>query len=1198
VRKDALGNTYILDNDLSRVYKVDSTGKLTLFAGTGFSGFSGEGALAVNASMNGPSGLCIDSNNNVYVADSDNGIIREIPVTTVGPKVANHIYTVAGTQETDFTYGGDGGSATSPNAHLHFPDGCSFDSHGNLYIADRGNNAIRVVIGTSGTAPIGIPAATTPGNIYLFAGSPGAVPPNPPAGGYGANGTAANVAPLYGPFDVFVDSHDNVFYADLGNNFPPAGPNKDLTIPFNNNVIREIPATAQTFPFAMTAGDVYTVAGVQGLLGVGHTTSTTGTPVVATAAHLDQAVGIFVDASGDIFFADQVNQVIREVPAVTAGGMVAGDIYDIAGTALVRGYSHEPSAATANNLNSPAGTFVDASGNLFIADSNNDRVREVPLANGIINTFAGNGSASFSNAIPATAGQLDAVAGVAVDRQGNLAIADVGTNGDDQSLIRGVATPIVSGALTTLVGQTSFAGFSNTSPFVVNNARGVAYDSAGNLYVADTGNCIVREVIGASIATVAGIEPVTPDPTNPDATVPQCGFATQGTAAVGTMLGAVNSVAIDASGDIFFSDATNNVIWEIPKATVGSLVAGNAYIVIGTQSTTGAFGGEGGPANQAQLNTPTGISFDIPGNLFIADTGNNLVREVPAFTVTTPVAMTQGSIYTVAGAQGQPAGFTADGQPAVGSKLNAPFTAVADNVGNIYIADTNNQVIRVVAGKTGGGRTVGDLYTTAGTHGTAGFAGDGAAATSAQLNAPQGLAIDGAGDLLIGDSGNIRIRSVAAVANVAPIPLATLSPNPLTFTAEPVGVASSPALPITLSNGGGAVLTVSAIHITGTNASDYTETDNCVTPGTVAAGATCTINVTFTPHALNASVATLTVTDSAFGSPQSVALAGTGGSPAAVLSANALTFASTVIGTPTAAQMVTVTNTGNVATTISSIVVAGANIGDFSQTNTCTAPLAATTGTCTISVIFKPTAAGARAAEIDIADNVTGSPQVITLAGTGTAPVAPFAITNLEASGGAAGATQTVTAGSTATYNMQVTTTGGTSMSSAVVTIACTPQMLTLTKSTCTVPAPITVTVVPASGEFNLTVSTTAATTTGMLAPQIQTERQMQPPTAIQMLPLAALALLFSIITMLSWTKSPAARMRAVRVALSLCLILMPIAAATILVGCGGGSSSPAPVTPPTPVTVPGTAAGTYTLTVSATSGSTKLTTNLTLVVQ
>jgi sugar lactone lactonase YvrE len=1291
VRKDSLGNTYILDNNFGIVFRVDhTTGLMSVFAGNGAPGFSGEGGLAVDASMNGPSGMCIDSSNNVYVADSDNAIIREIPITTAGGKTAGHIYTVAGVEtEDDFTFGGDGGPATSAN--LHFPDGCSFDSHGNLYISDRGNNAVRVVIGASATPPANIPSATTPGNIYEFAGATPAGG-NPPVAGYAANGTAALGGMLNGPFDVFVDVHDNVFIADLGNNFP-----NNPMLPVNNNVIREIPSTTTTTP-AMTAFDVYTVAGVQGM--VGHTTG-----ILATTALLDQPIGISVDAAGNLFFADSVNQVIREVPAVAATGMTAGFIYDIAGTAGQRGYSGNGIAVSAT-LSFPAGTYVDSTDSVFIADSNSNAIRQVSssIAGGYtaqtITTVEGNGHFAFSNATPASAGQLNTPAGVAVGPTGNLLIADV-----ENSVIRGVASPIASGALATLAGSPEFNGFSNTSPFVVNNSLGVFVDPSGNTFVADTGNCIVRKITGATITTIAGVEPTTPDPINhPQVTVPQCGFNAQGGVATVTTLGAtvagngagINSVAVDRAGDVFFSDSANNVIWEVPKTDVGTMVAGNAYIVVGTQSTTGAFGGDGGVANAAQLDNPTGIYFDVYGNLFVADTGNNVIREVPAVNVGTMVA---GSIYTVAG--NQTAGYSGDGAAAISAQLHAPFTVAVDNAEDIFIADSTNQVIREVAGKTAGGKTAGDIYTVAGTHGVAGFAGDGAAATSAQLDSPQGLAIDGSGDLLIGDSVNNRVRSVAAIANVTAVPVTSFSPSTLAFTAQPVGIPSTPQ-PITLANSGGAAMTVSAIHITGTNAADYGETDNCV--GTVAANASCTINVTFTPHALNGSTATLTVTDTAFGSPQSVTLSGTGGSPAAMLNPTSLTFATTVAGIASAPQAVTVTNNGNVATVFSSISIAGTNPGDFTLTPASNCPISPATlavnGTCTINVTFKPTLGGARAASVEIADNVTGSPQVIALTGTGAAPAvtfapasiafgnqtvgvgvamsttltnsgtAPLAITGATVSGvnladftlaptstcpiapatlavngtciisvtfkastqaaeaatlevvdnvsgspqmlalsgtGTAPTTftlalgtsdgktaQTVTAGSTATYNMQITGTGGTSTSTANVTVTCALQS-TLTKAACTVPTSAIAVTPAAAGTFKVTVSTTAATTT-MLAPQFQTGRRMQPPAAIQILPLAVLALLFSIVTLFGWMQNPAGRMRTIRVALSVCLVLMPIAAATMIAGCGGGSSSPTP----TPTPVPGTPSGTYTVTISATAtGATAPTAvTLTLVVQ
>lgn len=1279
VRQDASGNTYILDNDLGRVYKVDTTGHLTLFAGSGAVGYNGNNISALTAEMSGPSGLCIDSNGNVYVADSDNAIVREIVVNDP-PKTVGNIVTVAGVQTaSDYTYGGDGGPATSAN--LHFPDGCSFDAHGNLYIADRGNNAIRVVIGASGTAPIGIPTATTPGNIYIFAGST-PTGGNPPAGGYAANGAAAAGGALYGPFDVFVDSHGNVFEADLGNNFPPSGPNTDLSIPFNNNVIREILASD---------GTIHTVAGIQGVAGVGHTTSG-ATGLAATAAKLDQPIGISVDTNGNLFFADSVNQVIREVPATTADGMTAGDIYDVVGMAGSRGYTLDipPIPATTTSLNYPQGTYATSTGSLLIADSNNDRIREVTAGN--ITTFAGNGLISFSNAATATAGQLDTPGGLAVDSTGDLIIADVGAGGE-QSVIRKVASPISTGALTTLVGGPGFSGFLNNNTTdtsypvnVENDAEGVFVDPSGNVFIADTLNCIVRELSAGVMTTVAGIAP-TPSSDFP-ASTPNCGFTASGGTALTTTLGVVNSVALDAFGDIFFSDSTNNVIWEVPKNTVGSLTAGNAYVVVGTQSTTGAFGGEGGVATSAKLNKPTGIYFDVYGNLFIADTGNNLVREVPSDNTGT---MTAGNIYTVAGnLANQSAGYSGNNGVATSAQLNAPYTMVVDNAENIFIADTNNQVIREVAGTTAAGKTKGDIYTVVGTN-VAGFAGDGGAATAAQLNVPQGLAIDGSGDLLIADANNNRVRSVSAIANVSAVPVASFDADSLTFLPQPVNIAST-AQTVKLTNNGGATLTGIAVTITGTNAADFAQTNTCT--ATLAAGANCTISVTFTPAAVGAFTAKLSIADNAFGNPQTIALSGTGqvGTPAAVITPNPIAFTPQPVGVASTAIAVTVSNaTGTGVLTISSIGFSGTNATDFSQTNTCgTLPAAVAAGaSCTVNVVFDPTSAGARAANLVVTDTAANSPQTVPITGTATQAaitITPASLTFASQTAGTASAAQTVTVtnppgnapliftsikiagpnaadftlgsattcGGTGTLNANtsctlsvvyspaaagtsnamimladnaltgtqtVTLTGtataaaltlnlgaasGSSLSQTVtagqtasyslqiganqnasVTFTCSGAP---TAATCTVPTTAVAVTAGTPAAVAVTVTTTA---NGLLVPQSEPATRMQPPAGIQMLPISVLAVLLLIVTLLATTQSPAGRLRVARVALSACLVLMPIAAATLLVGCGGGSSSTPPPPPPT-----GTPTGTYTVAVTATSGSQTATTKLTLIVQ
>ena len=619
---------------------------------------------------------------------------------------------------------------------------------------------------------------------------------------------------------------------------------------------------------------------------------------------------------------------------------------------------------------------------------------------------------------------------------------------------------------------------------------------------------------------------------------------------------------------------------------------------------------------------------------------------------------------------------------------------VVDNAEDIFIADTNNNVIREVAGTTAGGKTAGDIYTVVGTN-VAGFTGDGGAAAAAELNAPQGLALDGAGDLLIGDSLNIRVRSVAGIANEALVPVANLTPSGLTFTAQPQNVASPPkpvtltnngtailtgiaitlagadaaefslapagtcgatltagqsctinvtftpnavrafaaevsiannaigspqtialngtgqlgsptdvvtpnpiafttpqvvgvasaALPVTLSNATGTgALVISSITFGGANTTDFTETNNCGT--TVAVGATCTINVIFNPTSVTppARAATLILTDNAADSPQSVPVTGNAIAPAISVTPASLTFASQTVKTASAPQTVTIKNTGTgpLSFTGTGITIAGANAADFAIVgagDTCSAPLAAG-ATCSFNVVYNPAAAGTSTATIVVADSVPSSPQLIPLSGTATATPPTLALTFGPATG--ASPSQTVTAGQTATYMLQISANVG-----ATVTFSCSGAP---TAATCPAPAPVTLTAnTPAP--VAVTVSTTAR---GMLAPQSEPATRMQPPVALQMLPLSVLAVLLLIVTLLAAAQSPAARLRFARVALSACLVLMPIVAATLLVGCGGGSSS----TPPPPPPVTGTPAGTYTITVTATSGSTTATTPLTLIVQ
>jgi hypothetical protein len=191
---------------------------------------------------------------------------------------------------------------------------------------------------------------------------------------------------------------------------------------------------------------------------------------------------------------------------------------------------------------------------------------------------------------------------------------------------------------------------------------------------------------------------------------------------------------------------------------------------------------------------------------------------------------------------------------------------------------------------------------------------------------------------------------------------------------------------VTLTNSGTASLTISGITVTGTNPGDFGQTNTCpISPATLAAAANCTITTTFTPTATGTRTASLSIADNAAGSPQSVALSGTGTAPAVTLSPTTLTFASQTVGTTSAAQTVTLTNSGTAPLTITSIGLAGTNPGDYAQTNTCPISPAtlATAANCTISVTFTPTATGTRTASLSIADNAAGSPQNLGLTGTG-----------------------------------------------------------------------------------------------------------------------------------------------------------------------------------------------------------------------
>ena len=433
----------------------------------------------------------------------------------------------------------------------------------------------------------------------------------------------------------------------------------------------------------------------------------------ANAAQLNNPYDVKLDGAGNLFIADSLNQRIREVSS-------AGIISSIAGNGNA-GYSGDGGNATAASLNVPLSIALDGAGNLYISDNANQRIRKVS-AGGTISTIAGNGQAGFSGDGGAAAqAQFNGPADLAVDRHGNLFIVD-----SLNCRLRQISS---TGTINTVAGSgiQRFAG--DGGPAVAASLDvpiGVAVDGAGNLYIADTNSRRVRRVgTDGTIQTLAGNG-------GP--------FSGDGGPASGAVLNYPFGVALDGKGNLLVADTYNNRIRKVaPDGTI-STVAGNG---------AAGFSGDGAAAVNAALNTPSGVAVDSAGNLYLADTYNDRIRRVSP----------GGVITTIAGSGNVP-GQAGDGGPATAAVLNGP-RGVAVQGNSVFIADSRNNLIRKIGAD-------GVITTVAGT-GTAGYAGDGGASNQAQLNQPSAIALDGAGNLYIADTLNNRVRKVTPAGMITTI---------------------------------------------------------------------------------------------------------------------------------------------------------------------------------------------------------------------------------------------------------------------------------------------------------------------------------------------------------------------------------------------------------------------------------------------
>src|SRR5271165_200484 len=674
---DQAGNLYIADAVNEEVMRVGLDGILTVIAGNGIGGYSGDGGPAVSAGLSVPTSVAVDAAGNVYIGGTGypgqhGGTIRKVTPDGI-------ITTIAGDYSLE-GFGGDEGPAKQ--ALLSAVYGLALDAAGDIFVADYYNNRIRKI--------------TTDGIIHTIAGG----------GASRQDGVPATSAILNSPTRLALDSAGNLYITDLG----------DLLVP-SDNLVRKVD----------TRGIITTAAG-------GGNSVMDGVPATQAVVWPE---AIALDSAGNLYIADAHSVAIRTVNA-------QGIISTIAGSGA-QGFAGDGGPALqAKFLFSvyPA-LAVDSAGAVLFADNGNSRVRKI-AANGQINTVAGNGLFHFSgNNGPAISATLDIPSGIVGDSAGNLYFAEQVMN-----RIRRIAP---DGTISVFAG-TGARGYSGDGdpatsadlafPAYVAIAPNSSIVPAGSLVFSDNVNCVVRAIDpNGIIRTIAGTG--------------VCGYNGDLLPALQTNLRGPSGVAFDSAGDLLIAENTGNRIRGIPAT--GS---DQGLVLTLAGNGTAGYTGDGRLApNQAEVNNPNGLRAHGTG-VYFCDTNNNVVRFVDFNT---------DIITTVAG--NHTAAYTGDGGPATKASLNAPAGVNFDAAGNMYIADTNNSLIRKVD-------TNGIITTFAGT--LTDDEGDGGSPLQSFIGGPEDLFFDATGNLIFTDGPEGRIREVLTTP---PAPTFQLTPSQLAFTA-------------------------------------------------------------------------------------------------------------------------------------------------------------------------------------------------------------------------------------------------------------------------------------------------------------------------------------------------------------------------------------------------------------------------------
>ncbi len=1017
---DAKGNLYILDAFNNRVRMVDTNGNISTVVGSGAvgcgaGGFSGDGGPATKATLNCPLGLDVDAAGDLFISDYYNFVIRRVDGTT------HIITTIAGTPGTP-GYSGDGGPATA--ATIAYADRVSVNAAGNLFISDSGNNIIRRV-----DAATGIIETFAGNGKFAFAG----------------DGGPALSASFASPTGVVVTNAGDLYVGDLFNNrvrkvtLTPGATLGPATVPFGNQT-QGTTSAAQTVTLTDSGDAPLTISGAS-ITGDFTIQTNNCSATLATGASCTILVTFTPTTTGALNGTLTVTD--NALPSGTQAVTLTGT-----GTAVA-------SNPVLSITKSHTGNFTQGQANAFYTvlvsnapgagpTSGTVTVTET-MPSGL--TLVSMGGTGWTCSVIPTCTRTDVlipggsypqitvtvnVGGSATSPQVNAVSVSGGgsatANGTDSTVI----TPTV-GVTWTNTGSMNQSRAEQTATLLNNGnvlVTGGVYLNQGEQTTTNS-----AEIFNTATGQWTSTGNMISDRTQHAAALLTTGtnagqvLVTGGVSIVEAEVLAMSELFNPATGTF---TATGNMITARYDHTATTLPSGQVLITGGrTATSSSAFA-------SAELYNPTTGTFTATGNMTSARfnhtatlLNNGMVLIAggksddstflntaelynPATGTFTAVPGTMSSpreahsatllndgTVLLAGGGDAPTGFltvtgTADIYDPTTNTLT-PLTATLE-VPRAYHTATllNNGTVVLAGGGNSSDPTVGEFQALSSVE-----IYNPAAKTfsyGASLNFGRGYdaaTLLNSGAVLTeggfnGTNQNYTILSGAELYNAGgtSAPVASLSPTTLTFASRSIGTTSA-AQTVTLTNTGNAALTITGISITGANAADFTETNTC--PASLAANANCAISVKFVPNAVGARAANLGVADNAAGTPQTVALSGTGAAanaPIATLNPTTLTFAATAIGASSAAQAINLANTGTAPLTITGVSITGANPGDFSETNTCPASLAANAN-CMINVTFKPTATGARSANLSVADNATGSPQSVPLTGTGTAANAP-----------------------------------------------------------------------------------------------------------------------------------------------------------------------------------------------------------------